>query len=224
MRAGPAGGEPPKALFLAFRDGALPARVFQRLKRRMHRVGDERRRQTYQTTFWFDLNAPSSVVEQAILRLRPLIPQAKHVRGVEWWLSRMFPTNVRVDFHQDRDEVLARTTGKVVHPVFSSVLFLNRVRGGALAVAPSCSPLEVDFDLAAPRPNRFVCFDGSLTHGVLDSNNQIPLGLKSGPSRLRLAIIMNWWQRRPRRVPTFSSAGVYSALAVEVVSSRRSTR
>src|SRR5687767_240297 len=110
-------------------DHALPAALFRRLDRAFLAVGRERLRATYQTTFWFPFDAPpASLVELAALALRPLVPA--RAAGVEWWLSRMRPTCVQVDFHQDHDIQLAERTGRRVHPAVSSVLFLNRVRGG----------------------------------------------------------------------------------------------
>jgi hypothetical protein len=201
---------------------ALPPELFTRLLRAVRRVGKERLRTTYQTTFWFDLREPpSSVVEEAALVLAERIPGRRAIRGVEWWLSRMYATDVRVDFHQDRDERLALAGGPLRHPRFSSVLFLNRVRGGALAVTdeppceanPSLAPERLDtLELVAPRPNRFAVFRGDCTHGVLDADNQVPDHRLPGPARLRLTIALNWWDRRPTDVPTFAEADVYGAL------------
>lgn len=201
---------------------ALPAPDFRRLLRAVRRLGDEGLRRTYETTFWFDLRGrPSNVVEEAALLLLARVPGRERIRGVEWWLSRMSPLDVRVDFHVDRDERLALRTGRQVHPLVSSVLFLNRVRGGALAVTaeppceanPSLAPENLDLDLVTPRPNRFAVFDGRLTHGVLDANNRIPTRRLPGTARRRLAVVMNWWPRRPTDVPTFEAASVYRALA-----------
>jgi hypothetical protein len=208
--------------FLQVIHDALPARDFQRLLRRVRALGTERLRRTYQTTFWYDFGPPTNVVEQVILTLRPRLPQGRRIIGVEWWLSRMYTTDVQVDFHQDRDEKLALATGRLVHPRVSSVLFLNRVRGGALAITeelpdpdnPSLAPAGMDFALVAPRPNRLVLFDGTLTHGVLDADNQVPHGRLPGRSRLRLTLAMNWWHRRPMEVPTYAEAGLYRALAI----------
>ncbi len=201
---------------------ALPDTAFRRVLHAVRRLGGERLRQTYQTTFWYPLGAPpSNVVEQALPTLRRLV-RPRGVIGVEWWLSRMRATDVQVDFHQDRDEQLALATGRLVHPRVSSVLFLNRVRGGVLAVTdqppceenPSKAPERFDFELAAPRPNRLAVFRGDLTHGVLDANNEIPTRRLPGPARLRLAVIFNWWHRRPRGLRTFEEAGVYRGLAL----------
>jgi hypothetical protein len=213
---------PPPAPLVFLHDSALPEAHFQRLWRRVRALGTERLRQTYQTTFWFALGEPTNVVEEAILALRPRVPVRRGLVGVEWWLSRMHTTDVRVDFHQDRDEKLALKGGPLVHPRFTSLLFMNRVRGGALAVTrappcednPSLAPDTDEFDLVTPRPNRFTCFRGDLTHGVLDARNQIPDGKLPGTSRLRVTLVMNWWHQRPTDLPTFAESRVYRSLAL----------
>jgi hypothetical protein len=200
-------------------DGALPAALFRRLRNGVRALGRERLLRTYETTFWFDFGRPSSLVEEAVLALASVFRSPSLV-GVEWWLSRMKTNRVRVDFHQDRDEKRSQRGGAVRHPRFSSVLFLNRVRGGALAVtaqAPNpenrcCVPLPLDADLIAPRPNRLVWFNGRLTHGVLDADNRIPGVRARTPGEVRLSVVMNWWTTRPLDVPRFAEAGVYAAL------------
>ncbi|NMO21097.1 hypothetical protein HPC49_40790 [Pyxidicoccus fallax] len=202
-------------------EAAVPAPLFRRLLRCVGAVGTERLRQTYQTTFWYDFGPPTNVVEEVILTLRPDVVGRRRIAGVEWWLSRMDPTDVRVDFHQDRDEKLALRTGELVHPRISSVLFLNRVRGGALVVTrelpnpdnPSLAPSRLDTaDLVAPRPNRLVRFDGTLTHGVLDAENRIPDGRLPGRARQRRTLVMNWWGHRPTDIPRWSETRLYRAL------------
>jgi hypothetical protein len=219
----------PRAPLVHIHDHALPDADFARLWRKIRALGRERLRQTYQTTFWFDLGEPTNLVEQVILELRPRIPLRRGLAGVEWWLSRMRTTDVQVDFHQDRDEKLALRGGPLVHPRFTSLLFMNSVRGGALAVTkalpcednPSLAPDTRDFDLVAPRPNRFAFFRGHLTHGVLDANNQIPTGRLPGTSRLRVTLVMNWWSQRPTDIPTFSESKVYRSLALPASANRR---
>ncbi|MGZ5958262.1 MAG: hypothetical protein ACXWLI_07590, partial [Myxococcaceae bacterium] len=108
------------------------------------------------------------------------------------------------------------------HPRVSSVLFLNRVRGGALAVTAQLPdprnaalvPLPLEADLVGPAPNRFAVFDGGLTHGVLDARNAVPVSRLRARGELRLTLVMNGWTRRPTGVPTFEEAGVYRALVV----------
>lgn len=208
---------------IQFHESALDERLCRRLLRGVRALGTERLRQTYQTTFWFDLEAePQCLPEMAALQLRSQLPPGRRVVGVEWWLSRMSTNDVRVDFHRDRDERLALRTGKMVHPRWSSVFFLNRCKGGLLAVTrrspnednPSLAPSVVDFDLAAPAPNRFVVFDGRMTHGVLDADNQIPARKLTGVQPLRLAVIFNWWHRKPEGIPAWSDTRRYRALGL----------
>ena len=216
----PAGS--PGAPLAAVLDGALPPGLFARLARAVRALGSERLRDTYQTDFWFDLGEPSCVAEEAALALAPRARAAigGRVAGVEWWLSRMRTSDVQVDFHQDRDEVLFGRTGRTVHPALGSVLFLNRCRGGLLAVTeapaddanPARAPLPFDGDLVRPWPNRLALFPGGATHGVLDADGAVPHRRLTPPTPLRLALVMNWWRRRPEGRPRFAEAGVYAAL------------
>ncbi len=201
-------------------DDALPTRQFHALRRAVVALGTERLVSGYQTTFWFDFDArPGNLVEQAALALRPHVP-AKGA-GVEWWLSRMRTSNVKVDFHRDRDNARFDDDGVEVHPTYSSLLYLNTCRGGLLAVTradpeprnPACAPDAHDFDLVEPRPNRFTWFKGSLTHGVLDAENRIPGKRLPREPALRLAIAINFWRRPPRRVPRFEESPHYRRLA-----------
>ncbi len=210
-----------KKPLLTLRDAALPEPQFRRLLRAIRGLKDERLSSTYQTTFWFPLGTePSNLVEEAVLSLRPLIPMPKGVTGVEWWLSRMRTDDVRVDFHQDRDEKLALAGGPLKHPAVSSLLYLNAVKGGALVVTeqlpdeenPSLAPQPLDGDLAAPKRNRLVHFAGNLTHGVLDAGNGVPGARKSPRGSLRLAVVMNWWDRQPTDLRSFKGGRIYRGL------------
>jgi hypothetical protein len=200
-------------------DSALPHALFARLARAVRALGGENLRETYQTTFWFDLGEPAAIVEQAVLVLRGHFP--RRIAGVEWWLSRMRTSDVRVDFHQDCDEILLRREGRLVHPSRSSVLFLNRCRGGLLAVTnepagesnPARAPDDLGaLDLVRPWPNRLALFPGDATHGVLDANGAVPLRRLRPATPLRLAIAVNAWTARPTGVPTFAEAGRYAGL------------
>jgi hypothetical protein len=205
---------------------ALPARLFARVRRAVRALGGENLRRTYQTTFWFDLGEPAAVTEEAILALAPLV--SARIAGVEWWLSRMRTSDVQVDFHQDRDEALFRRAGVLRHPALSSVLFLNRCRGGLLVVTaepadernPSRAPARLDADLVRPWPNRLALFRGDLTHGVLDARGDVPHGRLAPPAPLRLALVMNWWEEPPEGVPRFAGSRRYPALRREDAGAR----
>jgi hypothetical protein len=215
---------PPSAPLARVASRVLPRPLFSRLARAVRALGTEGLEETYRRTFWFDFGPPAAVAEEAILALRPRVAGSlpSGLAGVEWWLSRMRTNDVQVDFHRDRDEVLFGRTGRVVHPELSSVLFINRCRGGLLAVLdappndanPARAPdsLAVAADLIRPWPNRFVVFPGHLTHGVLDARNGVPRGRLPAPTPLRLALVLNWWTRRPAGVSRFAHARKYAAL------------
>lgn len=210
------------AALVRIQERALPPALFARLARAVRGLGEEGLAQTYRTTFWFDHGAPAALPELGILALGPRLPRVG-ITGVEWWLSRMRPTDVQVDFHQDRDERLFQRTGATAHPAFGSVLFLNRCRGGLLAVTdapardgnPARAPDDLGaLDLVRPWPNRLVSFAGDATHGVLDANGEIPHRRLSPPAPLRLALVVNGWRRRPEGVPRFDEARRYPSLAL----------
>ena len=204
-------------------DGALPKSQHRKLKAAIVGLGTERIVAGYQTTFWYALGTrPSNVVEEAVVVLAALLPAKKRV-GVEWWLSRMRTSNVKVDFHRDRDNARFDETGQERHPEISSLLYLGACRGGLLAVtreAPNpgnqaFAPDVHDFDFVTPRANRFTWFDGTLTHGVLDANNELPGRKLPREPNLRLAIAVNFWAERPWRVPLFGQSRHYRALALK---------
>lgn len=204
-------------------DDALPPALFRQVADGVRGLGGERLRTSYQTTFWRPLTQPATnLIELAVDRLRAhLGRRAAGIAGVEWWLSRMRTSNVQVDFHQDRDNAYFDRTGRRRHPAWSSVLYLNRCRGGLLAVTaqpvnpknPALAPDHHDFDLVAPEPNRFVFFDGTLTHGVLDARNQIPGQRLPRERSLRLAVAINWWRAQPEGILPYSAQRHYRTLA-----------
>lgn len=213
-------------------DHALPDALHRRLRRAVEALGRRGLAATYRTTFWFPLGAPPAALpELALVALRPLLP-LRGVAGVEWWLSRMATTDVGVDFHRDRDEARFARTGVEVHPASTAVLYLGRARGGLLAVtsAPPCDAnparapddLGRELDLVRPWPNRLALFPGDATHGVLDARGRVPAGrLPAIPgARLRLALVLNLWRRRPEAVPRYADAPRYPALALPPAGAR----
>lgn len=203
-------------------DDALPRPLFARLWRKVRAVGTERLRQSYWTTFWYDFGPPRNVVEEAVLELREKYAGDFGARGVEWWLGRTDLRRVPIELHADRDNHLWDETGELRHPKVSSVLYFNKVKGGALVVydqKPSRDASRLiparphDWAIAAPRPNRFVHFPGNRIHAVLDANNELPgKPLRVPPMPLRWALVVNWWGRRPHKVPIWSGE-IYATLA-----------
>ncbi|MBS2029055.1 MAG: hypothetical protein JST54_14225 [Deltaproteobacteria bacterium] len=212
-------------MLLTVHDHALPDAEFRALWKQLRAVGNERLRQGYWTTFWYDFGPPRNAVDRAVLRLRERFG-GWDAKGVEWWLGRTDLRRVPIELHADRDNHLFDDTGQLRHPNQSSVLYFNRVKGGALMVLDQKQSRDLkrlipatarDWALAAPRPNRFVHFPGDRVHAVLDANNELPSKpLKGPPTPIRWALVVNWWRRRPRRVPEWDGR-IYPALALPPV-------
>jgi len=99
-------------------------------------------------------------------------------------------------------------------PKLSSVFFFNAVRGGQLVVTdatPGRAPTRLES--VKPRRNRYALFAGNLLHGVLDANGETPTRALPGPrGRLRVTLVVNYWDVRPTAVSTWSESRLYRAL------------
>jgi len=200
-------------------DGALPADLLRRVRRAIGRLGVHRLRESYFTTFWLRRGAPPAhAVEEAVLALWRLAAPGPRCAGAEWWIGRSYTTEVPIGFHFDQD---VKGPRGLRHPLLSSVLFFNRVRGGHLAVTdqragPSGEPrplLTGAMQTVAPRRNRYAVFDGGLFHGVLDARGRAPGRRLPGPrGRLRITLVVNFWQQRPTAVPRWNESRAYRAL------------
>ncbi len=194
------------------REAALEEPVVRRARRAIAKLGTERLRQSYFTTFWLARGeSPANAVEEAVLALwRRAAPGPR---------CASYTTEVPVGFHFDQDVRAARG---LRHPLLSTVFFFNHVRGGQLAVTdqragPGGEPRPAvagELQVVATRRNRFAAFDGGLFHGVLDARGRTPGGRLPGPrGRLRVTLVVNFWDRRPSRVPRWRDARAYRALA-----------
>src|SRR5437764_8791814 len=114
------------------KDEALPPALFRRARAAVARLGAERLRASYFTTFWLPRGAtPAHPVEESVAALWAVAAPGLRCAGAEWWIGRSDTTAVPIGFHFDQD-VKARRGLR--HPMLSSVLFFNRVRGGHLAI------------------------------------------------------------------------------------------
>jgi hypothetical protein len=195
-------------------DAALPEPLVRRARAAISRLGGERLRSSYFTTFWLPRNAvPQHPLEEAVLALWKLA-RPRGCEGAEWWVGRAHTTYIPIGFHFDQDVKGHRLR----HPVISSVFFFNRVRGGQLAVTDQVpgSSGATRLETAAPRRNRYAMFRGDLLHGVLDAHGRTPRRrLPDRPGRLRIALVVNFWKRRPTDVPTWKESGRYRALSLQ---------
>ena len=193
-------------------ENALPKQLFRRLVRAVNSVGKERMEDmgSYNTTFWFPLGArPSNVVEECIVKLRDLVRPGPECIGMEWWLGRL-AYGQSLPFHTDRDRSLRQLTGEIVHPLWSSILYLNLFPSSPTMVLDqtlgpdgrSWVPPKAEFGRTLDAiPNHYVVFTGNLRHGVVakaeeqDASNGN--GKSAASSELRLTLLVNYWHRRP---------------------------
>ena len=222
MPQGKAGSQDPKRIFSALAhvvDDALDPALVRRARRAISRLGSSGLRQSYFTTFWLGRDdAPAHAVEEAVQALWKVAAPGRRCRGAEWWIGRTYTNDLPVGFHFDQDVRAARGFRQ---PLVSSVFFFNRVRGGQLAITDQRpgrrgEPVPAQpgaLQVVHPRSNRYAVFDGRSFHGVLDARGRTP-GLKlAGPrGRLRLTLVVNFWERPPTRVPRWRESRAYRAL------------
>src|SRR6266480_1507951 len=193
-------------------EDALPGALFRRLGRALRAVGTERIEDmgSYDTTFWFPFGAkPANVVEEAVTHLCTLIQPGPECIGMEWWLGRL-ERGQSLPFHTDRDRSLRKETGQIVHPLWSSILYLNRFPSSPTIVldqvlspdGKSWIPPKAECGRTLDAvPNHYAVFQGNLRHGVVaHSDKQVAGDLVAGAEKsreLRLTLLVNYWDRRP---------------------------
>jgi len=194
-----------------FKD-ALPNQLFRRLTHAAQTVGTERMENmgSYNTTFWFPVGArPTNIVEQCVSKLYALVRPGPNCIGVEWWLGRL-KFGEELPFHTDRDRSLRHETGQIVHPMWSSILYLNRFPSSPTVVldqvlspdGKSWIPPEASSGRSLDAvPNHYVAFCGDLRHGVVanGAGKKPAAGSRNRDksAELRLTLLVNYWDRRP---------------------------
>ena len=187
-------------------------------------IGDERIKDngSYTTTFWYPREAePSNLAEEAIVQLLRQVDPGPDCIGMEWWLGRLgYGKELR--FHFDRDLALKRKTGQSVHPIYSSVLYLNAFPTSPTVIVDQVLsadgktriPEEPQFGKSVDAvPNHYVVFPGTLRHGVVPDPESVKHRKKHRSSELRLTLLVNYWHRRPLGPICIDYDGtIYSAL------------
>jgi hypothetical protein len=194
---------------------ALSKPLFERLLHAVESVGTERMEDmgSYDTTFWWPLGVqPTNVVEESIARLLAIAQPGAQCVGMEWWLGRLkYGQSLRL--HTDRDRSLRKLTGEIVHPLWSSILYLNRFASSpTLILDQVLGPDGSSWVPPEPKrgrsleaiPNRYVIFRGDLRHGVIPreiaaSATPPVAGSEQveGHPPLRLTLLVNYWDRQP---------------------------
>ena len=192
-----------------FKD-ALPDPLFRLLAGAVQAVGTERIENmgSYNTTFWFPLGAkPTNIAEEGVSKLCAVVRPGPKCIGMEWWLGRL-KYGESLPFHTDRDRSLQKQTGQIIHPLWSSILYLNRFPSAPTIVLDQVlGPGGKSWVPPQPKsgksldavPNEYAVFRGDLRHGVVA---KVAPKKKPGRSRkkspeLRLTLLVNYWDRRP---------------------------
>ena len=191
---------------------ALPRPLFGRAVRAVEAVGSDRMENmgSYSTTFWFPLGAkPTNIVEECVSKLCTLVRPGPKCIGMEWWLGRL-KYGESLPFHTDRDRSLRKLTGQIVHPLWSSILYLNRFPSSPTVVydqvlgpdGESWVPPKPKSGRALDAvPNHYAVFRGDLRHGVVANGAAQKTAARSAETKkspkLRLTLLVNYWDRRP---------------------------
>lgn len=194
-----------------FRD-ALSQSTFDRLLRAVRALGSERMNDngSYSTTFWFPCDAqPTNIAEEAVVELFRQVEPGPTCIGMEWWLGRL-GYGKRLRMHFDRDLGLEKQTGRCVHPLLSSVLYLNAYPSSPTLILDqvlsadekTMIPAKPEFGKSIDAiPNHYVVFPGNLRHGVEPSPESLQRDSVTDERRrnseLRLTLLVNYWHRRP---------------------------
>ncbi|TWU20493.1 hypothetical protein Pla52o_43710 [Novipirellula galeiformis] len=184
-------------------EDALPDAIFTRLAYAVRALGYERMKGngSYTTTFWFPRDAePTNVAEEAVVALLEQVDPGPQCIGMEWWLGRLgYGKELRLHF--DQDLALKKKTDQSIHPILSSVLYLNSFPSSPTLIldqvlAPdgkSMIPEKAEFGKSVDAvPNHYVVFPGTLRHGVIPNPKA-----EQEAEELRLTLLVNYWQRRP---------------------------
>jgi hypothetical protein len=205
-------------------DSAAPAALLGKAGRLFARLGEQRMKEGYFTTFWLPSGAPPAhafeelAISLSAHGLRSAGERAREIAGLEWWLGRSYTNHIPLGFHFDLD---VKGRGAVRFPIVSSVFFFNSVRGGQLAITDQLpdaksrpTPAQpTQLEAIAPEPNRYALFDGRRYHGVLDANGHVPGRKLPGPrGAMRRTLVINYWAARPAEVPTWAESRAYRAL------------
>ena len=189
-------------------EDALPEPLFRQLAQAVRAVGTEGMEGmgSYSTTFWLPRGArPSNLVEECVVKLSALVRPGPKCVGMEWWLGRL-KYGESLPFHTDRDRSLRKQTGQIVHPLWSSILYLNAFPSTPTIVYDQVlSPDGNSWVPPVPElgqtlhavPNHYAVFRGDLRHGVVfNGAGQKPRSTKKA-TELRLTLLINYWDRRP---------------------------
>ena len=158
----------------------------------------------------FKERPPGCSIEQVIdilfRNVQRMFPDAaKDCNFAEWWVhTRPHSSGHQLHFDSDDEGLKRGVGGKPVHPMCSTVLYLEEGVGGPTLVTDQL----LGGDLARngwacfPKINRLVLFDARYLHGVVPGR-----GINPDPSRRRLTFMVGFWRDIKSRVTETDTAG-----------------
>ena len=134
----------------------------------------------------------ADAIERLLLHLLPLTGRADELRSCEWWVhQRASGRGFGHELHYDLEEHTMETSGRILHPTISSVVYLAAPPGGqgdpTLVLDETMdAPLTATRAFCAPPvAGSFFTFRGDLLHGVLPGAFHHRDGRSSGMKRPR---------------------------------------
>jgi hypothetical protein len=143
-----------------------------------------------------------------VARATAWCPAASSANAVEWW-AHCRPHGSGHQMHFDSADEGA-SAGGPMHPLVSTVLFLDASCGGPTLVTPQRrhgpgAALAKTGWLAHGREGRLLCFDGGVLHGVLPGRGPTP---RQGSRRVTLMVAL-WPQQEARDLTTVGAARAF---------------
>lgn len=151
---------------------------------------------------------PRHLVDDLVLNhLLPLTKSVteEKIEGYEFWAhTRPLKANLGHQLHFDTDESLLNETGKVTHPVISSILYLTGSNVKSTSAAGSTIVFNQTPDstqnankvwVSPPKDKHYMIFPGNLLHGVLPCTVHDQKHEEKEASLERLTLMVGFWTR-----------------------------
>lgn len=146
------------------------------------------------------------VVDILFRKVQRMFPSAaKDCNFAEWWVhTRPHSSGHQLHFDSDDEGLKRSVEGRPLHPICSTVLYLEEGVGGPTLVTDQLlgGGLARNGWLCFPKTNRLVLFDARYLHGVVPGR-----GVNPDPSRRRLTFMVGFWRDIKARVSVKDTAG-----------------
>jgi hypothetical protein len=146
------------------------------------------------------------VIDSLFEKVKMMFPSAaEECNYAEWWVhTRPHSSGHQLHFDSDDEGLTRGAEGRPVHPICSTVLYLDEIVGGPTLVTDQSlgGGLAHNGWLSFPKTNRLVLFDARFLHGVIPGR-----GVNPDPSRRRLTFMVGFWRDIKARQNEKDTAG-----------------